>query len=117
MSGKLRQSFGALCLVLAISTGVLYAPSCNAADNDDHSYLPPWMLSDSGAAVKADEKAEPPRVPRARDVQPARAEAQLVRTNESNAPSLTVKATQVKTKVVGIVSNFFQRSLRFASGE
>ena len=75
------------------------------------------MLGDPGAAVKADEKADPPRVPRARDMQPARAEAQLVKTNEPNAPGLTAKATQVKTKVVGMVSNFFQRSLRFASGE
>jgi hypothetical protein len=117
MAGKLRPSSGAVCLVVAVSVGVICGSSRSAVGQDDHSYLPPWMINESGEVRKADEIAEPPRVPRARDVQPARAEAQLVKTNELSVPGLTAKATQVKTKVVGFVSNVFQRSLRLASGE
>ena len=117
MSSKLRPSFGALCLILAISVGVLGGGSSNATDYDDHSYLPPWMLNGSGEVRKFDEKAVPPKVSRAKEPQPARADAQPVKANEPAAPDLTARATQVRTKVVGFVSNIFQKTLRFATNE
>jgi hypothetical protein len=115
MTVKLKPSV--LCLAFAIFACFLCAGSSNAADRDDHSYLPPWMLDESGEARKVDEKADLSKSPRAKDVQPAKVEAQPVKTNEPGVPDLTAKATLARTRVVGFVSNLFQRSLRFATGE
>ncbi len=110
MTVKPRLAFRVLYLAFAISPCFLCAGSSNAADRDDHSYLPPWMHDESGEARKVDEKADLSKAPRAKDAQP-------VKTNEPAAPDLTAKATQARTRVVGFVSNLFQRSLRFATGE
>jgi hypothetical protein len=117
MTIKPRLAFRVLCLAFAISPCFLSAGSSNAADRDDHSYLPPWMLDESGEARKVDENADLSKPARAKDVQPAKVEAQPVKTSEPGVPDLTAKATQARTKVVGFVSNLFQRSLRFATGE
>ena len=58
MTVKLKPVFCVLYLASAISVGFLCAGSSNAADRDDHSYLPPWMLDESGEARKVDEKAD-----------------------------------------------------------
>jgi hypothetical protein len=110
MTVKLKPVFCVLYLAFAIFACFLCAGSSNAADRDDHSYLPPWMLDESGEARKVDDKADLSKAPRAKDVQP-------VKTSEPGVPDLTAKATQARTKVVGFVSNLFQRSLRFATGE
>jgi hypothetical protein len=116
MTVKPRLSFCVLYLAIAVFPCFLCAGSSSAADSDDHSYLPPWMREESSEARKVDEKTDLSKVPRAKDVQPAKVEAQ-VKTNEPGAPDLTAKAAQVRTRVVGFVSNLFQRSLRFATGE
>jgi hypothetical protein len=117
MTVKPRLAFCILYLAIAIFPCFLCAGSSNAADSDDHSYLPPWMREESSEARNVDQKADLSKAPRAKDVQPAKVEAQPVKTNEPGAPDLMAKATQVRTKVVGFVSNLFQRSLRFATGE
>ena len=68
MTVKPRLAFCVLYLAVAISPCFLCAGSSNAADLDDHSYLPPWMLDESGEARKVDEKAELSKAPRAKDV-------------------------------------------------
>ncbi len=126
MSSKLRPSFGAFYCAFVISIGFLSIRSSSAADRDDHSYLPPWMLNETGAVRKVDEKAGPPRAPLVKDpprallvkeVPPAKAEVPPVKTIEPDSTDLTAKATLAKTKVVGFVSSLFKSSIRFATGD
>lgn len=116
MSSVLRSSFGALCLAFVISMGLLSAQSSSAADRDE-SYLPPSMHNDAAAPMKGSEKADPPKIQHREEVQPAKAEAQQGKTKESSSASLPAKATQAKAGVVGFVSNFFSRTVRFAKGD
>ena len=117
MSSKARPSFEAFCLAFVIATGFFSILSSSAADSDDHSYLPPWMLDEAGAVRKNDEKMDRPRASFVREVQPAKAEATQVKTNEPNSTGLADKATQASTKALGFVSNLFRSSVRFARGE
>jgi hypothetical protein len=116
MSCKFRPTLGAFCLALTISAGSLFVTGASAADKDDHSYLPPWMVGESAAPAKGDENANAAGV-QAGSVQPARTEVQAVETKELNSANLTAKAAGVKTRVVGFVSNLVRRSVRFATGE
>ncbi len=111
MSSKLSPFFGARCLAVLIAVGLLSIPSSSAADGNDHSYLPPWMLTESGAVRKANEKLVPP----GEGLQPVKAEALAVKAKEPNSAGLT--ATAMGTRVVGFVSSLFKKSVRFATGE
>jgi hypothetical protein len=115
MTSKLGPSFRAFYLAFFISTGFLFIRSSSAADRDDHSYLPPWMLNEAGAVRAADEKAGPPGVPPAEGLQSSKAEVPPA--NESNSTGLTAKATLARKKIVGFVSGLFKRSISFATGE
>ncbi|MGO9483712.1 MAG: hypothetical protein ACLPX9_03875 [Rhodomicrobium sp.] len=124
MSAKLKLALVVLYLAFDISVGLLRIGSSSAADQDDHSYLPPWMLDESGAVRKVDEKGNPPKPWRLTVVQtakteerPVKAEEQPVKAGEPDTTGVTAKATQIKTKVVVYVSDLFKRSLRFAWGE
>ncbi|MGO9171839.1 MAG: hypothetical protein ACLP7P_07720 [Rhodomicrobium sp.] len=105
-----------LSLAIVIATGLFSIGSPSIADGDDHSYLPPWMLDESGA-IKADEKVGRPRAPLIVEVQPAKVEVSPVTPDKPNSPDLTAKATQASSRVVGFVSNLFRRSIRFTMGE
>ncbi len=121
MSCKLRQYSGAFCLAIAFAMGVLCAPGRAMADADDHSYLPPWMLTETGAVRKAGDKPVQPAMAGVKAAQPAKAqakaEAELAKAEEPEAPGLTARAMAMKTKAVGFVSGIFQSSLRYAAGE
>ncbi len=119
MFSKLRPSSAYCCLAIVITTGLFFIGSPSVADGDDHSYLPPWMLDESGA-VKADEKVGRPRAPLIVEVQPAKVEVSPVSPmtpDKPDSPDLTAKATQASSRVVGFVSNLFRRSIRFTMGE
>jgi hypothetical protein len=128
MSCRLRLCSGASCLVIAFAMGVLCVPGRAAADQDDHSYLPPWMLAPTGTVRKANDKAAQSAMARARAARPvkanaqpaeAEAEAEVAKTNgpDAEASGLTARAMQMKTKAVGFVSGILQRSFSFAGGE
>jgi multidrug resistance efflux pump len=114
VTSKLRPSSG-FGLAFVMSIGLLAIGSSNAADNDDHSYLPPWMLSVRGETGQAGEKADPQPSPRT-GVQPEGTEAQSAETERRQA-GLNAKASEVKARLAGFVGNLFRRSIRFATGE
>jgi hypothetical protein len=74
------------------------------------------MLDQSGDTRKVDETVDPQNVPLTQGAQSAMTK-QPAKTNEPNSADLTEKVTQTRSKVVGFVSNLFQRSIRFATGE
>jgi hypothetical protein len=116
MFSKRRPPVVYCCLAIVITTGLFSIGSSSVADGDDHSYLPPWMLDESGT-IKADEKIGRPRAPLVVEVQPAKVEVSPVTPDKPDSPGLTAKATQASTRVVGFVSNLFRRSIRFTMGE
>ena len=116
MAFVFRPATAASCFAFVIFMCTGSIPSSEAADRDDHSYLPPWMLDQSGDTRKVDETVDPQNVPLTQEAQSAMTK-QTARTNEPNSADLTVKVTQTRSKVVGFVSNLFQRSIRFATGE
>ena len=116
MAFVFRPAAEASCFAFVIFMGTGSIPSSEAADRDDHSYLPPWMLDQSGDTRKVDETVDPQNVPLTQEAQSAMTN-QPAKTNEPNSADLTVKVTQTRSKVVGFVSNLFQRSIRFATGE
>jgi hypothetical protein len=117
MSSKLSTIYAALCLALAITIGLLFTQSSNAADQDDHSYLPPWMLNESGAVVNVDDKAASPKTPPGDSVPQITAEAQRAVSGTQDSANLTAKAAQVSSRVVGFVHNIFRRSILLATGD
>jgi hypothetical protein len=114
VTSKLSQSSGGFGLAFVMAMG-LSIGSSNAADHDDHSYLPPWMLSAQGEIGQAGEKVDPQPSPRTA-VQPEAAEAQPAGT-ERRQEGLNAKASEVKARLAGFVGNLFRRSIRFATGE
>ena len=120
MAFVFRPAAAASCFAFVIFMGTGSIPSSEAADRDDHSYLPPWMLDQSGDTRKVDETVDPQNVPLTQGAQSAMTK-QPAKTNEPNSADLSadlnVKVTQTRSKVVGFVSNLFQRSIRFATGE
>lgn len=112
ISSKLGPLAGAICLALVMSMGLLFIQSSSAADSDDQSYLPPWMRHEANA-VKEGEKADPP----VEKAQQAKAEARPEGVKEPHSAGLAAKATEVRKKVVGFVSDLFKRSIHFAGGE
>ncbi len=113
---KRRLAVVYLNLAIVITTCLFFIGSASVADGDDHTYLPPWMLDESGA-IKADEKVGQPRAPLIVEVQAAKVEVSPVTPDKPASPDLTAKATQASTRVVGFVSNLFRRSIRFTMGE
>ena len=110
MSFKRRRVFGAVYLASVMFISSASILSSKAADRDDHSYLPPWMLDGTGVIKKVDEKVAQPNVPLVQDARPAK-------TIEPNSAGLTAKATQARTSLASSVSNFFRRSLSFTMGQ
>jgi len=91
---------------------LLLTGSPSKADEDDHSYLPPWMRSEYAPAGSSNEKADPPAA-----AQPAVANAQLVKAAEPPSSNLTARVKEVKAKVATFVSNLFSKSVHLAKGE
>ena len=112
MTSQLSPSFGGFGLAFVMAMGLLSA-SPNAADHDDHSYLPPWMLSAPGEIGQGSETVDPRTAPPG--VQPEAAEAQSAGT-EPHPEGLKAKVSLVKARVAGFVGNLFRRSIRFATG-
>jgi hypothetical protein len=110
MTSKRRPVFRAVYLASVMFMNSASILSAQAADRNDHSYLPPWMLDETGGIKKVDEKVAQPNVPLAQEARPAK-------TNEPNSAGLTAKATQARTSVARYVSNFFRRSVSFTMGE
>jgi hypothetical protein len=110
MSSKHIPVFTAVRLAFVVFISSASVLSSKAADRADHSYLPPWMLDETGAIKKVDERVAQPIVPPAQDAQPAKP-------NEANSADLTAKATRAKNSVASYVSNLFRRSVHFAMGE
>jgi hypothetical protein len=106
----------ALCLAFIVSLNLLLTKTASRADDDDHSYLPPWMRGESAAARASEIKVDPAKGP-SPEAQPPMAEAQLVRITEPPSPSFAAKVTQAKAKVAKFVSNLFNKSINFAKGE
>ena len=103
MTSKRRPVFRAVYLASVMFMNSASILSAQAADRNDHSYLPLWMLDETGGIKKVD-------VPLAQEARPAK-------TNEPNSAGLTAKATQARTSVARYVSNFFRRSVSFTMGE
>ena len=54
MAFVFRPAAAASCFAFVIFMGTGSIPISEAADRDDHSYLPPWMLDQSGDTRKVD---------------------------------------------------------------
>jgi hypothetical protein len=113
VTSKLSRSSSGFGLAFVMAMG-LSIGSSNAADHDDHSYLPPWMLSAQGVIGQAGEKVDP-QPPSRTGVQPEAAEAPAG--TERRQEGLNAKASEVKARLAGFVGNLFRRSIRFATGE
>ncbi len=113
MAFVFRTAAAASCFAFVVFMGTGSIPSSEAADRDDHSYLPPWMLDQSGDTRK--ETVDPQNVPLTQGAQSAMTK-QPAKTNEPNSADLTVKLTQTRSKVVGFVSNLFSAVHSFRRG-
>jgi hypothetical protein len=111
MSSKHNPWLRALCLAFVVSINLLLTGTPGRADEDDHSYLPPWMRNETAAAGDRDEKGARAQA------QPPVAEAQLVKVTETPSSNFAAKVTQAKAKVANFVSNLFNKSISFAKGE
>ncbi len=116
MSSKHNPWLRTLCLAFIVSLSLLFTGSSSRADEDDHSYLPPWMRDEVAAAGNRNEKVNLPNAPRDEAQAPA-AEAQLVRIAEPPSSNFGARITHAKAKVVKLVSNLFSKSARFVKGE
>jgi hypothetical protein len=105
-----------LSVAFIVSLSLLLTGTSSRADEDDHSYLPPWMRNEAAAAAGPDEKADPAKLARA-EAQPPAAAAQLVKVTEPPSSNFAAKVTQAKAKVTSFVSNLFHKSMSFARGE
>ncbi|MFY9642689.1 MAG: hypothetical protein WCD20_06180 [Rhodomicrobium sp.] len=111
----LGQSAGVFGLAFVMSISA--TQSSSAADSDDHSYLPPWMLANAaqpqGAQIHPSAKPAPAPAPWPATAEPAPAPAPAAKETASN--NLDPKAAG--EKVFGFVSNLIGKSWRFARGE
>ena len=109
MSFKLRPGLDAFFFAFVI----LPIQSSTAADGDDHSYLPPWMLDQPGAVTAVD----PHQMPPGEKLQTTKADLRAEKADAPITADLTAKATQVKIKAMGFIDNLFRSPIRFATGE
>jgi hypothetical protein len=116
MSCRNDPLFRALCLAFIVSLSLVLTGNSSSADQDDHSYLPPWMRNEAAAAADRGEKADPAK-PARDDAQPGVAQAQLVKVTEPPSSNFAARVTQAKTKVTSFVSSLFHKSISFVKGE
>jgi hypothetical protein len=74
------------------------------------------MRNELAAAGDRIEKVDSPK-PSQNDVQPAAAEAQLLKITEPPSPNLAARVTQLRVKVRRFVGNLFSKSINFVKGE
>ena len=98
-SGRKRAAF---LVALVLCSGLTaHAGSAVTAD-DDHSYLPPWMLENASATANGEQPGRQPVVASA--VQIAKPEPQ-----EQASSSLSAKASAAKAKVLNYMNKMFGR--------
>jgi hypothetical protein len=116
MSYKHNSWLRAFCLAFIASLGLVLTGTSARADQDDHSYLPPWMRNEATAGADRSEKADAAKTARD-EAQPALAKAQLVKVTEPPSSNFAARITKAKTKVSAFVTNVFQGTISFVKGE
>lgn len=112
---KLGHFWGAATFAAALGASMVISGNCQAADADDHSYLPPWMLANA-AQQPADKEIRPSASSAPESAQAAKLETKPDPAKDS-PKTLDARASLVKNRVFGFVSGLIGKSWRFARGE